>query len=76
MDRAALKELAGAGAMRLCLRRETGSDRLLLLSGDAIRWDLRAGMAMQQSRCQQFSPQTFSHLTLLSPLADRSGDSL
>lgn len=47
MDRAALKELAGAGAMRLCLRRETGSDRLLLLSGDAIRWDLCAGMEMQ-----------------------------
>lgn len=42
-----LKELARAGAACLYLHRETGSDRLLLLSGDAIRWDLCAGMEMQ-----------------------------
>lgn len=54
MDWAVLMELARAGATCLYPPRGTGSDRLLLLSGDAIRRDIFAGVELQGSAVSSF----------------------
>lgn len=38
----------------VCLHRETGRDRLWLLSGDAIRWDLCVGWKSSSSAVSSF----------------------